>query len=458
MERLDRRLTALGRAAGRWVDEEGVSTEADVVAEARKRFVGSLAAVPERQSSAVCLLSGPTPNVFDSERQRSNPLLAALAGVLEYLGIGPTRPARLRFAVVAAGACMVSVLALVAVSLRAPSPITFAIRANEPGRVGDWVETRQARVDLSFSEGTRLSVAPNTKLAVERTTAQGAELRLARGRAVAAVNHRPGADWRVHAGPFMVRVTGTEFEVAWTPATDTFELMLRAGSVVVTGPTLAGQYAVRTGESLRVSLRGSPAEASQHAEERAVDPSSTPPVSDPTERAPVEAKDQPTSPETAVAIRPRGQEPGWREALQQGHRSDAIELIERSGASGVFASASPSELYAISDAARLERRPGLATQALLALRSRHGARGQTAYLLGKIAADQLRSRTEAAQWFETYLRESPKGALAEQALGRLIELQSGSPSGQKAALRYLERYPNGAYAALARRVAGRPSR
>jgi len=73
-------------------------------------------------------------------------------------------------------------------------------------------------------------------------------------------------------------------------------------------------------------------------------------------------------------------------------------------------------------------------------------------LLGKIAADQQASYGEAVTWFETYLREEPGGALAEQALGRLLEIKKRSdPSSAKAvAARYLERYPKGAYAALAK--------
>jgi hypothetical protein len=76
-------------------------------------------------------------------------------------------------------------------------------------------------------------------------------------------------------------------------------------------------------------------------------------------------------------------------------------------------------------------------------------------LLGKIAADQLGSPGEAATWFETYLQEEPGGALAEQALGRMLEIRKRDPGAARAtAERYLARYPNGAYAALARSIVG----
>src|SRR5690606_15871064 len=81
--------------------------------------------------------------------------------------------------------------------------------------------------------------------------------------------------------------------------------------------------------------------------------------------------------------------------------------------------------------ARDHGRPELARDALLALRKKHGTHGETAYLLGKVHADQLNSPAEAIRWFDTYLSESPQGALAEQALGRLVELQAAPRVGER---------------------------
>jgi hypothetical protein len=146
--------------------------------------------------------------------------------------------------------------------------------------------------------------------------------------------------------------------------------------------------------------------------------------------------------------------PSWRDALGAGRSDEAIALLERDGVEPAFATASATELEALADAARLARRPQLARSALLTLRNRHAARGQSAFLLGKIAADQLAAPGEATRWFETYLREAASGPLAEQAQGRLVELYGrvGSPEAQRAARRYLDRYPAGAYADLARRA------
>jgi hypothetical protein len=95
-------------------------------------------------------------------------------------------------------------------------------------------------------------------------------------------------------------------------------------------------------------------------------------------------------------------------------------------------------------------------EVLHALRAR-GVRGNTAFLLGKIAADQQGAPSQAVTWFETYLQEVPGGALAEEALGRLMQLQQRSNPAAASALakRYLARYPKGAYAGLAKSLKSR---
>jgi hypothetical protein len=132
-----------------------------------------------------------------------------------------------------------------------------------------------------------------------------------------------------------------------------------------------------------------------------------------------------------------------------------MDAAEAAGFSAEVARASASELLALSDTARFAGRPARAKEALLAMRRRFGARGSSAFLLGKISADQLRSPGEAATWFEIYLQEEPGGPLAEQALGRLLEIRKRDTGAARlVAERYLARYPNGAYAALARSLAG----
>lgn len=132
-----------------------------------------------------------------------------------------------------------------------------------------------------------------------------------------------------------------------------------------------------------------------------------------------------------------------------------MAALDRAGFAAEIARASASDLLLAADSARFAGQPGKAREALLLARSRFGQRGRSAFLLGKIAADQQGAGAEGATWFETYLREEPGGPLAEQALGRLLELEKDPARSRKAASRYLASYPGGAYAALARSIASR---
>jgi hypothetical protein len=78
-----------------------------------------------------------------------------------------------------------------------------------------------------------------------------------------------------------------------------------------------------------------------------------------------------------------------------------------------------------------------------------------AFALGRIAFDQRADFGGATRWFRTYLAEQPEGRLARDALGRLMEARSrvGDAAGaQVEARKYLDRYPSGPHAEMARRL------
>jgi hypothetical protein len=236
------------------------------------------------------------------------------------------------------------------------------------------------------------------------------------------------------------------------------ELAMIEGSVEVNGPHLPPGRRVVGGEYLyvfvkegRMELRTTPLELSA-----ASGADSALPVEDP----PLPAVED--APEPAIAAAPSARrDPAvdandWRRLVQERRYRDAIAKIEEAGVEAEIARASADELMLISDAARFTGRPALARTSLLAARTRFNLKGRTAFLLGKIAAEQLNDGPQAITWFETYLREQPGGPLSEQALGRLIELKrrSDPAAATKLAERYLEQYPSGAYAALARSIVG----
>ena len=89
-------------------------------------------------------------------------------------------------------------------------------------------------------------------IALEHT---GARLVLEQGTLSAHVVHRGDTQWTVVAGPFEVRVTGTRFDVVWSPALEVFELRLKQGAVTVMGPSLGNGRNLQEGEALHIDVR-----------------------------------------------------------------------------------------------------------------------------------------------------------------------------------------------------------
>jgi hypothetical protein len=379
-------------------------------------------------------------------------------------------PPRARMVALFAAACGV-ILTLVVWLRAAPRSLSFTVGPQaaadvpaRPGVLGDWVASPADRpVALRFSDTSALALAPGARARVTTTSPHGADVLIERGLVHAAIAHAGAATrWAVRAGPFEVRVTGTEFDASWDPITESFELVMQQGSVVVTGPLIPPERAVVAGERLRVSVRDGRMELTMGPQATAApvvtvgalapQPSQDQPVE---KRAPsADTKDAKQATDAAKHADPApAAAPAWKDLAAAGKYRDALAAAEAAGFDAEVARASSADLLLLADAARLGGSPARARVALLAARSRFGARGHTAFLLGKIAADQGGSSGEAVSWFETYLRESPGGSFAEQALGRIMELsRRDADGGARAAERYLARYPNGAHAALARSI------
>ncbi len=357
----------------------------------------------------------------------------------------------------AAALCTLAALVWVAAaSVRgAPAALAFTVGAEaRPGVVGEWVSAEGEQLGVRFSDGSAVTLAPQSRARIAGTAANGADLVLEQGVLDAEVVHREHAAWSLRGGPYSVRVTGTRFTLSWDPAAERLEVALQEGSVSVSGPHLPEGRAVVAGERLLVEVRTGEmllwrADQARAAPLASESSSSAPP--DPTASASGRDADDaecPCSPSASAA--PPAED--WRARLARGDSRGAVAALERVGVGEATRSATAAELWQLADAARFAGRPDVATAALSALRSRHGARGSTAFLLGKIAADQRGAPAEAVRWFDVYLAEAPNGPLAEEALGRLMTLQrrSNPPAAATAAKKYLARYPNGAYSGLAR--------
>jgi transmembrane sensor len=304
------------------------------------------------------------------------------------------------------------------------------------GSVGAFMAAPETKeLPLSFSDGTRVVLAPSTRARVASITPKGARILVESGKLHADVVHTGDAKWAVEAGPFEVRVTGTSFDVTWDPKDEAIVVALSEGSVVVTGCTLGEGKRVVQGEQLRVSCKEAPAPATTAAAGATATPAMTPDtLPDAPPAAPSATALAASSPSTKLA--PPVAKPAVVEAAQP----------------------TASELLAAADAARYQGDFDRAIESLNAVRHRFAgtdAAASAAFELGRITFDARRDFARAGDWFDTYLRERPNGALAREALGRALEARNRAGDATQAehlAVRYLAAYPDGPHAKLARKI------
>jgi TolA-binding protein len=146
----------------------------------------------------------------------------------------------------------------------------------------------------------------------------------------------------------------------------------------------------------------------------------------------------------------------WLALAREGRYREATARAEAEGFEELCEAEDASHLLMLGDAARFAGEVARARQAYLALRRRHAGgpdAAAAAFLLGRLAFDGRSVRAEAVRWFRATLAEAPGGPYAREAAGRLIEALERTrdhDGAREAARRYLEAYPAGPHAALAR--------
>ncbi len=179
------------------------------------------------------------------------------------------------------------------------------------------------------------------------------------------------------------------------------------------------------------------------------------PARSPAPLAPPPAVEAPVDVDAGLTLRAKPRRAAWEAAAEGGDYAVALARAEAEGFSSLCDSLRADELLLLGDTARLGLKPALAEQGYGALRRRFPRSRQAstaAFMLGKVASAAGR-HAAAASWFTQYLTEFSDGALAREALGRLMEssLAAGNqPAARAAARDYLERFPEGPHAPLAR--------
>lgn len=357
------------------------------------------------------------------------------------------------------GGCLVAVGAFATTLAFQPKVLTYRIdNAAQIETVGSYVSApAQKPLGLSFSEGSRVELQPLARGRVAQTSRHGATVVLENGRATAEIVHREKTDWRVLAGPFVVGVTGTNFEVGFDPTSQMFELKMHSGSVKVTGPGISKPIEVRGDQRLVLSAKGGEQPAKEVAKESASHPECPAPAA---EGASAHCND--TSEATSVQAPPRRSVAATAEAESfaqlsgRGQHQRIVELAEKQGFDKSVAAAGRSDLMALGNAARFAGRANLATLAYRSLRDRFPRTSDAAaaaFFLGRL--HEASSPAQGISWYERYVAEAPSGVWVAEALGRRMAILNESrpgPTARIAAKEYLERFPSGPYAGFARKL------
>lgn len=295
---------------------------------------------------------------------------------------------------------------------------------------------------LSFSDGSRVELGARAEIALSQLAAEQAHLELTRGHVEATIRKGTGRAWTLSAGPYSVRVVGTQFSVDWDASSRFFAVNVREGKVLVSGGELrAGGVMLSAGE--RIERQGPPPA----------------PVEAPASR---EAEAPPPEPPPAPSSAPQAHLPSVEETFRaqaaRGNYAEAITAARRAGFERLTRELSAKDLLLLANTARYAGSSSEARGALLGLRERFpGSASAThaALLLASQAEDRDKDPREAERWLRIFLTESPQGELAAGARARLLStlLKRGAKAeAEQVARDYLRLHPQGQYAERARAV------
>jgi len=349
--------------------------------------------------------------------------------------------------------------------------LSYAVESGQIGQGGIIEGHGTSEPRLRFSDGTEVLFLAGASGQVRSVDEHGARIAVT-GKAKVDVVHWRGSHWLFDVGPFLITVKGTSFTAEWDDREERLEVVLKTGTVAVSGPSSDEAITLRAGQRLIVSMRdkefvirdidsNADAAAAAAVSSRAWGEEVAPPTPQQLDVAPS------TKPSNRAALPDRGQTrtgsraTTWTAELNAGHFAVILRQAEQKGLERSLDDASTDDLAALADAARYSRREDIARAALAAQRRRFPATpraNDAAFLLGRLE-EAARHFDLALAWYERCLNESPGGGYTSEALGRkmtLVERLQGASRARPIAEEYLRRFANGTYAAPARALIRAP--
>jgi len=278
-------------------------------------------------------------------------------------------------------------------------------RTTAPGTpIAGLVLESGASQTMTLPDGSSTALGHDARLHFDRIEPSRVEATVEHGEATFDVHHSEARTWTVHARGFDIVDRGTRFVVAVSDAGVSVRVESGSVEVVRAGTSGVGRK-LEGGESWT---------------------SGTPPV---------ESSSEPPAPSTSLPVAPT-----------------PSASVSAAMAMPVPTAATPRELLATADAARLAGHPREAAQALDALRTRfrHDARaGLAAFELGRLRLDALGDPAGALAAFDDAIVLAPRAGFREDAEARRVEAldrmnDTRCPAARQA---FLARYPHGLHAA-----------
>lgn len=323
-------------------------------------------------------------------------------------------------------------------------PLSYVVTAaNGPQKVDRGLHRWSTEAEpllVSFSDESTVRLEARTSVNLIVNESGRVVVNLERGRVHAEVIHHDDTDYRFHAGSYEVVVTGTQFDLAYDPASNHGRLEMREGSVNVQGPN---QPLTRVIGGHQLELPG-PARVEPAVAAEAVTPenfTSSPP--------PSVGVTRPTSPKERAPSAL-----SYRALAKQARFAEIVSDAESRGLDMTLRSKPPEELSELAHAARYVGKQDLAARVLVRVAEAHptsSAAKNAHFFLGRIA-ESTGELQKAAREYDIYVKTRPGGSYVAEALGRRMAIAERSrdlPLATSLARQYLSRFPSGPYRSAA---------
>lgn len=145
-----------------------------------------------------------------------------------------------------AGAVAIAAATVLTLGFQSDSQLTYELRG--AAAQGNVIEARRGEATVALSDGSSILAENKTRFQVEVVGRNSALTRLLSGKLHVSVFHNEDTSYRFLAGPYEVRVVGTEFDLAWSEQAG-LSLTMARGEVRLLGP--GGKVRrLKSGESL----------------------------------------------------------------------------------------------------------------------------------------------------------------------------------------------------------------